>query len=163
MLQKVREDVRRSGFWLYGTRGYGKSHLLAALVCYLTATGDRVVYIPDCRACVEDPILYVRTAMLFAWANDDTTLEKIVALSTMEEIAQFFQSPRLEVIFVIDQMNGLEVLEKSKTDIRRSYEEVYLWLVRCRVRQKAILSASANYGPLCLLCFRTPPTVGKAV
>ena len=64
----------------------------------------------------------------------------------MEEIAQFFQSPRLEVIFVIDQMNGLDVLEKSKKDIGCSYEEVYLWLVRCRVRHNAILSASANYG-----------------
>ncbi|KAG0127522.1 hypothetical protein HOY82DRAFT_625038 [Tuber indicum] len=32
-LEEVRESPQNSGFWLYGTRGYGKSHLLAALAC----------------------------------------------------------------------------------------------------------------------------------
>ena len=34
---------------LYGTIGFGKTHLLAALVCYLSVAGKRVVYFPDCR------------------------------------------------------------------------------------------------------------------
>ena len=30
-----------AGLWLYGTIGYGKSHILAALACYLIAAGER--------------------------------------------------------------------------------------------------------------------------
>src|SRR6185295_2194585 len=86
MFEEVREPSYR-GFWLYGTEGYGKSHLLAALVCHLVHAGERVVYIPDCRECVNDPVSYVRAAMLFAWADDDTMQEEITTLNTMEEIS----------------------------------------------------------------------------
>jgi hypothetical protein len=55
---------------LYGTIGYGKSYLLAALVCYLTVHGTRIVYIPDCRECCEEPLTYFQAAMLFTWADD---------------------------------------------------------------------------------------------
>ena len=47
-VQALRESGDTSALWVYGTKGYGKSHLLAALVCYLTAQKEWVVYIPDC-------------------------------------------------------------------------------------------------------------------
>jgi chromosomal replication initiation ATPase DnaA len=49
-LKLVRNSHVKSAVWLYGTQGYGKSHLLAALACYLAAQDERVVYIPDCQA-----------------------------------------------------------------------------------------------------------------
>jgi len=49
-LKEVRESADYTTVWLYGTQGYGKFYLLAALVCYLTAEDKRVVYISDCRA-----------------------------------------------------------------------------------------------------------------
>ena len=70
---EVRCDEHYTSLWLYGTQGYGKSHLLAALVCYLAAQDERVVYIPDCRSLLDDPVEYVKTAMLFAWADDVIT------------------------------------------------------------------------------------------
>ncbi|KAG0632870.1 hypothetical protein HOY80DRAFT_1110745 [Tuber brumale] len=70
-LKQVQGRPQNSGFWLYGTRGYGKSHRLAALVRYLTAREERVVYIPDCRECFKYPVPYTRAEMLFTWSDND--------------------------------------------------------------------------------------------
>jgi hypothetical protein len=64
---KELETTHWHGYWFYGTFGYGKSHLLATLACYLIAAGKRVVFIPDCQACVWKPVAYLQTAMLLAW------------------------------------------------------------------------------------------------
>jgi hypothetical protein len=65
-LKEVRDNNVYTSVWLYGTPGYGKSHLLAALVCYLAAQDERVVYIPDCWALLQDPVRYIQATMLFA-------------------------------------------------------------------------------------------------
>jgi len=91
-LSHVRKARNRTALWVYGTKGYGKSHLLAALVCYLAAQGERVVYIPDFRECVKSPVAYVRAAMLFAWADDMTMQDEIIALDTQPKIEHFFVS-----------------------------------------------------------------------
>jgi hypothetical protein len=123
-----------TALWVYGTKGYGKSHLLAALVCYLTARKERVIYIPDCRECVKNPVAYVRAAMLFAWADDKTIQDEIIRLDSQAAIADFFDGhPNL--IFFIDQVNGFEGQEN----------EVKKWLDSCRAWNKAVLSTSANY------------------
>ena len=93
-LKKVQESDNYSTVWLYGTQGYGKSHLLAALVCYLAAQDERVVYIPDCRALLEDPVEYLQAAMLFAWADDIAIQKTIMTLNTLEEIKEFFKSQK---------------------------------------------------------------------
>jgi hypothetical protein len=62
-------------FSLHETIGYGKSYLLAALVSYLTVNGTRVVYIPDCRECCEEPLTYFQASMLFTWADDRSYYE----------------------------------------------------------------------------------------
>lgn len=142
-LREVRESYQKSGFWLYGTRGYGKSHLLSALVCYLTAGGERVVYIPDCRECVKDPVPYIRAAMLFAWGDDDQR-ESIMLLDTMELIYRYFQSAG-SVIFVIDQLNALACSEVDSQELKERKGELEQWLVRYRTGHKCILSTSANF------------------
>lgn len=140
---EVRQSPQNSGFWLYGTRGYGKSHLLAALVCYLTARGERVVYIPDCRECIKDPVTYMRAAMLFAWGDDDQR-EIIILLDTMEMIYRYFQGVR-NVVFVIDQLNALACLTGDSPELIERKGQTEQWLVRCRAGHKSILSTSANY------------------
>ena len=69
LLKKV-EELKQNphvGLWLYGTIGYGKSHLLAALVCHLVSRGDVVFYVPDCRILARHPLRYLKAAMLLAW------------------------------------------------------------------------------------------------
>jgi chromosomal replication initiation ATPase DnaA len=123
-----------TALWIYGTKGYGKSHLLAALVCYLTTQGKRVVYIPDCRECIKSPVTYVQAAMLFAWTDDKAIQDEIITLDTQEKIQDFFDD-HLDAIFFIDQVNGFAKMNR----------EVKEWLDSCRAWHKAILSTSANY------------------
>jgi hypothetical protein len=137
-LMYVRESDNYT-VWLYGTQGYGKSHLLAALVCYLAAQDERVVYIPHCRQLLEDPVGYLQTAMLFAWADDITTQKIIMTLNTEDQVKDFFNSPKVKnAIFVVDQLNGMnDDLEEGKR-LKR-------WLIRCASRFKKVFSSSANY------------------
>jgi hypothetical protein len=146
-LKKVRTSDVYDIVLLYGTQGYGKSHLLAALVCYLAAQDERVVYIPDFRAWLRDPVGYTRTAMLFAWADDITTQNEIMTLNTEEEIAIFFESQRnqkgqKDIIIVGDQLNALT---GSDTDEAPKRMGRYSWLMRFTFGHTTVFSSSANY------------------
>ncbi|KAK2810111.1 hypothetical protein FQN50_003306 [Emmonsiellopsis sp. PD_5] len=125
---------------VYGPTGYGKSHLLATLTCYLTARGMRVIYIPDCRVLLRQPARYLIVALLFAWADMPEKVKQIFKLRKMADIEDFIQqnwSPW--ITFVIDQINGLEGEDDAglKTEVR-------YWLEGCRCATKSVLSTSAN-------------------
>ena len=143
MLKNVRESGTNSTVWLYGTRGYGKSYLLAALVCYLVAQDERVVYIPDCRALLEDHVKYVRLAMLFAWADDSTAQEEIVKLHTEDAISAFFDS-QTPIIFVVDQKNGFNKSVTSEKETTRR-ADLLGWIGRFTTGHKRVFSSSANH------------------
>jgi hypothetical protein len=143
VLKEVRESSTRTTAWLYGTHGYGKSYLLAALVCYLVAQDERVVYIPDCRALLKDPVKYVRAVMLFAWADNITSQEEIITLNTEKAIEAFFESQK-SVIFVIDQRNGFNQSSCSEKRAARR-EDLLDWTERFAFGHKGVSSSSANY------------------
>ena len=135
-LKMVRESGSYTAVWLHGTQGYGKSHLLAILVCYLAAQDERVVYIPDCPALLEDPVEYLQAIMLFAWADDIAIQKFIMTLNTLKKINHFFKN-RKNVIFVIDQMNALE-FDGSREQKKR--EDLSDWIKRITFRHKKVLS-----------------------
>jgi hypothetical protein len=145
-VNKLETMDRLHGYLFYGTIGYGKSHLLAALACYLIAAGKRVIYIPDCRACAWSPATYFRTAMLLAWGgpDDNVVRESIKALDDMEAIAKFFKE-QSNILFLVDQVN---ILEKDPSgtdglsDDRKS--EILQWIMNCVDNHRYIFSASAN-------------------
>ncbi|KIX05638.1 uncharacterized protein Z518_03610 [Rhinocladiella mackenziei CBS 650.93] len=141
-LKTAREASPYSNLWVYGTRGYGKSHLLAALVCYLSALENRVIYIPDCRICLEDPLLYFQAALLFAF-TDKAAQDEIVTLDTKEKIRIFLGRQR-NVIFVIDQMNALCEKEGEPQHTRSAKGDLSDWINRLIARHTAVLSSSAN-------------------
>jgi Cdc6-like AAA superfamily ATPase len=58
MSESIRRDPMWGAIWLYGTQGYGKSHILAFMVCYLVSSSERVVYIPDCEECRKPDTVY---------------------------------------------------------------------------------------------------------
>jgi predicted ATPase len=142
-LEKVRKSRQYTTVWLYGTQGYGKSHLLAALVCYLAAQDERVVYIPDCRALLKDSVGYVRAALLFAWADDIPTQMEIMTLNTQEDIREFLESQK-NVIFVIDQMNALKNPSNNPIEATKR-SDLYYWIMSLTTDHKSVLSTSANY------------------
>lgn len=131
---------------LYGTIGYGKSHLLAALACYLTVGGTRVVYVPDCRECCERPFTYFQAAMLFTWANDTEMQEDIMKLESMEDIDLFFRNQPAKLLFIYDQMNGLDLEDEKHDTVSNSRkQELRKWMDAFAQSHKVIYSASANY------------------
>jgi Cdc6-like AAA superfamily ATPase len=141
--ERTRDNCQRPALIIYGTRGYGKSHLLAALVCCLAAREEKVVYIPDCREFVKQPVPYIRAAILFAWADDKSKQQRIMALDTLEEIDWFFQGQN-DVIFVIDQTNALEEEEGDDVPTINKKAQLYYWLEGIQVTGKAILGSSTN-------------------
>jgi len=140
------EHIRHSSGWktvyVYGTRGYGKSHLLAATVCVLAATETKVVYIPDCREFIQEPVRYMITAMLFAWVDDESKQQDIMALKTQEDIYKFFRGKK-DVVFVIDQLNFLQKQDQNDKFADKKLQ-LYNWLINLKASHKAILSSSAN-------------------
>lgn len=146
LLQELKK-VRRSGSltiaWLYGTQGYGKSYLLAALVCYLAAQDERVVYIPDCREWLRNPVEYIQKAMLFAWADDITTQKEIMTLNTEDGIEDFITHQK-NVVVVCDQLNALTKFNSSNEEMKKR-AGVNNWLMRFTADHKSVFSASANY------------------
>jgi len=141
--EHIRKDPRRGDLTIYGTRGYGKSHLLAALVCHLAAREVKVVYIPDCRTFVRTPVEDMMSAMLFAWADDKSKQQKIMALDTEDKISLFFKAER-DVILVIDQVNALEKEESDNEFTANVKAQVHTWLQSLMSWHKSILSSSAN-------------------
>ena len=141
--ETMRKSPNHTALWVYGTRGYGKSHLLATFVCYLASQGKRVVYIPDCRECAKDSVEYFQIAMLFAWADDKNMQNEIMALSSMKEIYMFLRDHR-DAILVVDQMNGLEILHEEPSKLKEKKGELVDYLERIRASHKSVLSTSAN-------------------
>jgi chromosomal replication initiation ATPase DnaA len=135
----VQKESKYKRLWIYGTSGYGKSHLLAALVCYLTALGERVIYIRDCGSFIENPVEYLQTAMLFAW-TDKATQDKILTLDTEDKIKKFLGG-QWNVVFIIDQM---EQLSEARTGSQAKAKLLAL-ITNLISSRKAVLSTSANY------------------
>jgi hypothetical protein len=143
---KELEVTELRGYLFYGTIGYGKSHLLAALACYLIADGKRVIYIPDCRPCAWSPLIYFRAAMLLAWGGpgDNVIRERIMALDTEEAIVEFFEK-QSNLLFIIDQLNVLETDPDGRDGLSNdTRNKIFEWIWKCVVNHKYIFSASAN-------------------
>lgn len=70
-----RKGKRR--LYLHGTIGAGKSHILAALACFLRRQGKRVVYLPDCSVLVHSPVKGIKLGLIMAFSDDAVNLEKV--------------------------------------------------------------------------------------
>jgi len=135
----MRQSENLNALWVYGTRGYGKSHLLAALVCYLSARGDDVVYIPDCRAFTEAPEVYLQSALLFTW-TDDKTQDEIFPLTKRDDLTDFLL--RRKPLFVIDQTNSF--VDRNNPLAHQYKQAVKQWLSLACATSKVVYSTSAN-------------------
>jgi hypothetical protein len=135
--------VDRSALWVYGTKEYGKSHLLAALVCLLIAQNERIIYLLDCRECLRTRVGYVQTAMIFAWTDDASVQERILAMDTMDVICQFLNA-REDFIFVIDQLNSLDQEPGNRDADHRGSAEVSQWLATMYVGKLPCVHTTIN-------------------
>ncbi|KAF8417640.1 hypothetical protein EV426DRAFT_622182 [Tirmania nivea] len=108
MIQKRNFQQTRM-YYLHGTLGAGKSHLLAALTCLLIKEGHKVVYLPDCRALLRDPFSYIRGALRLTFHDHTQRATFLDDCETLQQLERFCYeaSSEFRLLFIIDQANAL--------------------------------------------------------
>jgi len=146
LLEMVERSKRKpsDGLWLHGTYGYGKSHILAALVCYLIAAGERVIYLPDCSNFAAAPFEYVQRAILLAWADDETKTGEIMRLESMNDVSRFLRGT-IDCLFVFDQVDALAESEGMDDRVAGKRRSVLECLEGWAALNICIFGASARY------------------
>jgi len=147
VLEQISE-LRRRGYmklFVYGTVGYGKSHILSAIACFLFRTGKRVVFLPDCRQLAVDPVKYIKFALLLTYANDDAKIREINACEDFCQIINFCESLYEEKLyFIVDQMNALDELDNTEVSSEKK-QQTRENLDKMVDNHFYIKSSSANY------------------
>ncbi len=129
--------------YIYGTMGYGKSYILATIVCFLFRTGKRVVYLPDCRGLAMDTVDYVKSALYLAYENNSDKISEINDCETLDEIVKFCKGESEPLYIVVDQLNALD--NHNDTEIKEADKDrIKDVLNRMTASHYYIKSSSAN-------------------
>ncbi|KAF5379728.1 hypothetical protein D9615_005699 [Tricholomella constricta] len=133
-----------------GTIGYGKSYILAALAAFLSRSGKRPVYIPDCWELLKDDVPYIQSALLSAFSepSSTSTRDDIRAFESHDDIIQFCGSLPHEksLYFIIDQKNALDREDDNKGTASNDKKQAVSTLLDKIARGHLVItSASANY------------------
>ena len=134
----------RAAISIYGSTGYGKSHILAALVCLLIHSGERVIYIPDCEEASRQALDYLQTAFLFAFFDSPSDAGRILAWKTAEDVKKFRDFGGRRLCFVIDQRDALDPLDEVFDFENKDRGDFDRLLTTIAVGHKEINGASAN-------------------
>jgi hypothetical protein len=135
----------KRAIYVYGTIGYGKSHILAALACLLIRRGHRVLYFPDCRAACASWLDYLQRALLFAF-RDTETRQRIMECDDPEQLLQICKSFPDPLYIIYDQKNTLDREDPGEAVVSAGVKEaVQSALERISFDRISITSASANY------------------
>ena len=97
---------------IYGTKGYGKSHVIAASVVLQLKQGQRVVFIPHSRSFATSPFESLLCALLLAFADDEAASADLIRVSINDVSALVAWAVGREFTLVVDQMNSLEEASK---------------------------------------------------
>lgn len=125
--------------------GVGKSNILTALVFSLVKQGNYVIYIPDCRAAVKDPLTNIRVALLFAFDDHPALQRAIATAGTYNDIMKVIRTLENRSLYlVVDQLNALDpdIHETGHADRRR--KDLDDAIATISNYQKYIFSSSAN-------------------
>jgi hypothetical protein len=129
---------------LFGTMGFGKSHIVAALVCLLLRKGKRVVFLPDCKAMLSDPVEYVKLALLLALHGDDTAQSDVANLRSSEDLQQFCKSRGTEMLFIVDQFNAFDSDSNDSDDAAQKKATAKAIILKASTQTVILKTASAN-------------------
>lgn len=133
--------------FVYGTMGYGKSHILTAIACVLTRRGHRVVYIPDCAGMLEDLETVIKESVLMAFGRDDALDKQIreeIMYMSFEELERWLQDYPGTLWYIVDQMNALDFTSPDTFPQSLKFRFIEFFH-KVKLRQPHLTSASANY------------------
>ncbi|KIM41747.1 hypothetical protein M413DRAFT_27332 [Hebeloma cylindrosporum] len=142
----------RQSLYLYGSKGYGKTHLLLALACLLVRHGHHVVYLPDCRAMLHAPVTYIRNALLFALADPASSMyrARIYHCETLQALARVCNELRYALggptlCFVVDEIDIFKPEPGDSRDELKFKYDVRSGLAEIAYGHFEIGSSMANY------------------
>ncbi|KAF8535742.1 hypothetical protein BDD12DRAFT_912599 [Trichophaea hybrida] len=138
----------RQFLFLHGTLGVGKSHLMAALACYLTRRGKRVVFLPDCLALLKSPLPGVREALTIAFSDEPLLVDEIFEARTKDDLEDLCAKISTEhtLYFLIDQANALDTMPEGEDRVNQSRKDFVKDLLNTLASKSIkIESSSANY------------------
>lgn len=133
--------------YIQGTMGYGKSHLICALVCYLIKSGEYVIYAPDCKSLTADPFKYLRDSFRLAFADSPEVVQMLggcLGMQDLEALAERIAELGIRMYVFIDQANALDAGSGGRTS-SKSREKLMESLSRMTYSHFFIQSASANF------------------
>ena len=135
--------------YIYGTIGYGKSHILAAMTCLLLQQGKRVVYLPDCRVMTSDFVQYIKSSLLLAFGDSEPHQLEIQMCDSVAEIKSFCRDiayTNIQLYFIIDQLNALDLEDTNKDEVNNETKQyIRKSLNEITFNHYIIESASANH------------------
>ena len=98
--------------YIHGVEGYGKSHLISAVICHLLSVRERILYIPDCRWLTIDPFSCLRDRFRLAFADGSYVLELLHECSSNEDLVRLsdkLADHGVTMKVFADQANALDV------------------------------------------------------
>lgn len=137
----------------YGTEGYGRSHIIAALVVLLMVEGRRVVYVPDCSHLLSGCFQGLRRSLFMAFHNKPKIRAKIRKFETLEDIERFCDPDlrlgyRGRMIFIFNGYDGLfEDLKEDENGYSNwdyNMEEIRSFLDRISYTSRRLLASAAT-------------------
>lgn len=148
-IEALRMDGRNGyrQMYIHGIEGYGKSHVICAIVSHLMAIGQRIIYVADCRWLTVDKFSCMGDCFRLAFADKPDVLELIDECSSSEDLIRLSNTlaeKGITMKFFADQANALDVgsAGRMSSDTRiRAIE----FLNRITRRHFFIQSASANF------------------
>lgn len=121
-----------------------QSHLLAAMACLLMRKGRKIVFLPDCKALVREPVDYFRAALLLTFATQPAVQTQVARLSTVDEVIRFCKS-QVDLTYIIDQFNAVEQdMKKDDSDTLQAKSLAHRLIDRATFDRATLKAASAN-------------------
>lgn len=134
-----------SALFVNGSLGFGKSHLLAALCCFLIRRGKTVIYIPDCHALVVNFLDYFRQALILTFVNDEERLEKVFVAPNIQDLMKLCTTGKDALYIIVDQMNCLDKATTNDHLLGERKQRASELIADLTFRNFFIYSASGNY------------------
>lgn len=137
-------------YFLHGTLGAGKPHMLAALACLLNKEAVKLVYLPDCREMMHNEFDYLYSALRLTFMGSAEHAEYLSGYSKTSELLDFClqvsKSPETRLFFIIDQVNALDPVDEARDQFPpEGKRELGSILNTITATHLKLLSSSGNY------------------
>lgn len=93
---------------IFGTSGYGKSHIITACVVSMLKAVIPVVFIGHTRDLGAHPLRYLKAALAVAFGRDETMLRDILQRDSVDDLLAYVKDAQVQFALVIDQANSLD-------------------------------------------------------